>query len=142
MPPAGCPTGCTEDGTLVGAVPPCQRERYPRLRARRSFLQVALIAGKTQLAEVLIERGAAREDPQALLFMLAESGVSDRDSLQFLIRQGADVNARNAAGATALHVAIANGRLLVVKRLIALGADVNAVDEAGRTPLSIATADW
>lgn len=112
----------------------------PKNGTGQTPLQLALIEGKTQLAALLVERGA-RESPQALLFMLAETGVSDRDSLEMTVRMGADVTAKNDAGATALHVAVANGRLLVAKRLIALGADVNAVDGEGRTPLGIATAN-
>lgn len=111
-----------------------------RNRAGRTPLQVALLEGKTQLANALIEKGA-EGDPQALLFMLAESGASDRDSLELVIRQGANLNATNDVGATALHVAISHGRLLAVKRLVALGADVNAVDGDERTPLAIAIAD-
>jgi ankyrin repeat protein len=108
--------------------------------AGQTPLQVALIEGKTQLAEVLMRAGAG-ETPQDLLFMLARSGVSDRDSLDLVVKAGADVDKPNQIGATALHVAVSSGYLLVVKRLIALGADVNAPDRDGRTPLAIATAD-
>jgi ankyrin repeat protein len=103
----------------------------------RTPLQVALIAGKTQLARVLVAEGA-KDDPQGLLFLLVEAGVSDRDSLEFVVGLGADVDAANEAGARALHRAVANDHLLVVKRLIALGADINATDGEGRTPLAIA----
>jgi ankyrin repeat protein len=111
-----------------------------RNAAGQTPLQVALAEGKTQLAGVLVEAGAA-DDLQGLLFLLAQSGVSDRDSLEFLASRGVDVNARNDAGATPLHLAVSNNRLLVAKRLIGLGADVNATDGDGRTPLAIATAE-
>jgi ankyrin repeat protein len=105
--------------------------------AGRTPLQVALIEGKTQLARLLIQEGAS-EDPQSLLFLLARAGVSDRDSLELLISQGADVNGADETGATPLHIAITNGHLVLTKRLIDEGADVNALDGAGRTPLAIA----
>jgi len=108
--------------------------------AGRTPLQIALLEGKTQLAAELIGQGA-ESDPQSLLFMLAHAGVSDRDSLEFVIRQGADVNATNDTSMTALHIAVSQGQLLTAKRLIALGADVNAVDGDKRTPLAIALAD-
>ena len=110
-----------------------------RNRVGRTPLEIALIEGKTQLASMLVKESGG--DPQALLFMLAESEVSDRDSLAFVIQQGADVNAANDAGTTPLHVAVSHGGLLVTKRLIALGADVNIVDGDGRTPLANAMAN-
>jgi hypothetical protein len=103
----------------------------------RTPLQVALIAGKTQLAKVLVAEGA-KDDPQELLFLLVEAGVSDRDSLDFVVGLGANVNAPNQAGSPALHLAVAGNRVLLVKRLITLGADINAADAAGRTALAIA----
>jgi len=101
-------------------------------------LQVALVAGKTQLADMLIEAGAT-DDLQALLFVLVRAGVDDRDSLAFLTRRGADVDAEDQSGATPLHLAVSNGQRLLTKRLIDLGAHVDTPDSSGRTPLSIAT---
>jgi ankyrin repeat protein len=105
--------------------------------AGKTPLRVALEEGKTQVAAVLVEEGAA-EDPQALLFELARAGVTDRDSLKFLLSQGADIDARDEAGDAALHIAIRDSRLLLVKRLIDQGADVNLADGEGRTPLELA----
>jgi hypothetical protein len=105
--------------------------------AGKTPLQVALGEGKTQLAEVFFEEGA-RDDPQELLFVLARSGVDDRDSLALLVQHGADVNAMDEAGLTPLHIAVLDGQRLLTKRLIDLGADVDVADNHGRTPLSIA----
>jgi ankyrin repeat protein len=102
-------------------------------------LQVALIEGKTQVAEVLLAQGAA-DDPQALLFLLAREGVTDRDSLSLVVRLGARVDAKDDGGATALHVAVEQDNLALAKRMVDMGADVNALDAQGRTPLGIATA--
>ncbi len=100
-------------------------------------LRVALGEGKTQVAQVLAEKGAA-DDPQDLLFDLVRDGVTDRDSLKFLVDRGADVNSTDANGDAALHIAVRNDQLLLVKRLIDQGADVNLPDGQGRTPLEIA----
>lgn len=106
-------------------------------RAGETPLQVALTEGKTQLAAVLFEAGAS-DDPQELLFVLARSGIDDRDSLQLLTRRGADIDAKDPTGVAPLHIAVSDGRRLLTKRLIDLGADVDLPDAAGRTPLSIA----
>jgi ankyrin repeat protein len=107
--------------------------------AGRTPLEVALTEGKTQLAEVLRKRGAD-DDVQSLLFRLVRDGVSDRDTLDFVVEHGADVNRADDTGSTALHLAVAGGHLLVVKRLIGLGAEVNAEDAEGRTALALAQA--
>jgi ankyrin repeat protein len=100
-------------------------------------LRVALGEGKTQVAQVLTKKGAA-DDPQELLFDLVHDGVTDRDSLRFLVDRGADVNVSDADGDAVLHIAVRNNQLLLVKRLIDEGADVNLPDGQGRTPLEIA----
>ncbi len=44
------------------------------------------------------------------------------------------------AGETPLHLAIAQGRLATVARLLAYGANVNRPDDQGRLPLDLARA--
>lgn len=60
------------------------------------------------------------------------------ESVRLLAAAGADVNARNATGLTALHSAAAKGWNDVVKELAARGADLKAADENGATPLDAA----
>jgi ankyrin repeat protein len=105
--------------------------------AGETALYVALKYGKTQVAELLVSRGAAYE-AQQLLEQLVQAGISDRDSLAFVLKLGADANAPDANGDTPLHVAVSNGDLLLSKRLVALGAEVNARNRAGLTPLQLA----
>ena len=52
-----------------------------------------------------------------------------------LIDAGADINAKDEAGSTALMVASEYGRTEIVKLLIAAGADVNIKNELGWTAL-------
>lgn len=103
-------------------------------------LEVALLAGKTQVARILLQGGTQRH-PQALLQVLVNQGVADRDALELVVAQGADVNASDAQGSRPLHQAIRAGQVRLVKRLIALGADVNLTDAQGLTPLALANAD-
>jgi ankyrin repeat protein len=58
--------------------------------------------------------------------------------VQALISHGADVNAKNGGGLTALMIAAAANQPALVSILIKAGADVGARDEKGETALSIA----
>ena len=56
-----------------------------------------------------------------------------------LLARGADVNARNNSGNTALHVASYSGRAEVMRELLKRHVvDVNAQDDSGNTPLILA----
>ncbi|XP_062700501.1 uncharacterized protein LOC134284933 isoform X1 [Aedes albopictus] len=55
-----------------------------------------------------------------------------------LINYGANVNAKNSIGCTALHLSASEGSYLVVELLLGKGADVYAVDTNNWTPLHFA----
>ena len=59
----------------------------------------------------------------------------DRDAVRVLIGQGADVDARQGDGATALLWAAYRGDADVAGLLLDAGADVNAANDLGATPL-------
>ncbi len=98
----------------------------------------AVMTGRTQVAELLVKRGA-RFDPTAMLHGVVERNVADRDVIAFLVKQGADINGKDAAGDTPLLAATQRGERVLAKLLIARGADVNVRDAQGRTPLARAT---
>lgn len=98
---------------------------------------IAFVNGKIKLGEMLMKHGAG-DDPQSLLFALAEEGVADRDGIAFLLREGAGINALNADGRTPIHIAVANDQVLLATRLVRAGADVNRPDSQGRMPLALA----
>jgi ankyrin repeat protein len=62
-------------------------------------------------------------------------------AIQLLIESGADINAANDNGETALHVAVTGrGSETIVRALIARGASLTAQNKRAQTPLAAATA--
>lgn len=105
--------------------------------AGKTPLEVALEHGRIQVASMLIDQGA-QLDAQGALVALVEAGVIDRDTLNFLVNAGAQIDKPGPNGDAPLHVAIRNGHLETVRRLILAGADVNQPADDGRMPLRIA----
>ena len=62
----------------------------------------------------------------------------DRENIRALLEQGADVNAPQVDGMTALHWAAYRDDLETVKLLLEAGADVRAANRYGVTPLPLA----
>lgn len=77
--------------------------------------------------------------------LMSGARSDDRSRVEAALARGADVNAKNEAGVTALMAASyswsgGQGALGVVQALLAAGADVNATDNLGRTALMFASA--
>ncbi|MCB1864176.1 MAG: ankyrin repeat domain-containing protein [Chromatiales bacterium] len=100
-------------------------------------LVLAARAGHLAAARALFD-GGAKDDPTALLFVVAAQGLPDRRLLDLVLQRGAKINAKNDRGETPLHVAVVNGDRLVVRALVAERADLNATDADGRRPADIA----
>lgn len=103
-------------------------------------IEIALIHGRTQLAEMLIENGAEL-NTQRMLAILISNGIADRDSLDFLIEQGLDLDARDSEGLAPIHRTVIRGQVELTTRLIRAGVEIDRLDGQGRTPLSIALAN-
>ncbi|QHW32024.1 ankyrin repeat domain-containing protein [Paenibacillus rhizovicinus] len=100
--------------------------------AELSIYEAAAVGGTQRVAEWLEQSpellGSYSSDGYTLLGLAAHFG--SEETVQYLLGQGADVNARSRDGNLnnmAIHAAIAGHYDSVVKLLIAHGADVNAV---------------
>jgi ankyrin repeat protein len=70
-----------------------------------------------------------------------QSQVPETDSMkavEFCLEHGADINAVNVTGETALHGAASHGANDIIRLLAARGAKLAIKDKRNRTPLDIA----
>jgi ankyrin repeat protein len=89
-------------------------------------------AGLTQIQGPRVRRGDVSQ------FYSNWNAADSLESLKYLLDLGADVNATNASGQTALHGAAYMGGNTVVEYLLERGARINAQDAQGQTPFRIA----
>jgi ankyrin repeat protein len=92
----------------------------------RAWWSVAMILAGSYAASAA---SVARDD----FFKAVHTG--DANAVAAMIQQGADVNAREANGTTALHWAVYQQDAELVKRLLAAGAKVSVVNDFGSSPM-------
>jgi ankyrin repeat protein/uncharacterized protein YceK len=102
-------------------------------------LNLAVHAGRTDLARILLDRGADLNHRGRDSTPLHQAAALEDPALtELLLDRGASVDARSERAMTPLHVAAGRGRTPVAALLIARGADVDARDHRGATPLHVA----
>nr|XP_055076899.1 transient receptor potential cation channel, subfamily N, member 1 isoform X1 [Misgurnus anguillicaudatus] len=85
-------------------------------------------------AQVQLRGGKAQETP---LHIAARVKEGERVA-EMLLKSGADVNAEQENGETAMHVAARHGSLQMIKALIQEGGDVTFTSKVGENPLHVA----
>ena len=107
------------------------------LAAMHGFSDILDLVGKDNFRFDNIVNG------ETLLASAASRG--DLESVRFLLQNGANVNAQNMSGDTALRSAIyfpeRSRALEIVKLLLASGADINAKNYRSETPLQLACSE-
>jgi serine/threonine-protein phosphatase 6 regulatory ankyrin repeat subunit B len=99
----------------------------------RTFLLLLILV----LAVMIITGNSVTGSDTEVFLKSVKSG--DYAEVKRLIEKGADVNARNNGGSTALMRASYRGRQDIVQLLIEAGADVNVQDNEGWTALMFAS---
>jgi len=133
--------------------------KFPNCELRLSSLREAEEAGKdkgARSAELLAAVKARDPYQTALLLRSADPNVQDLESGQTPLhlaagsgsldlcvllldnKDGIDVNGKDFAGKTALHVAVEKEEMQIAALLIGSGADVNIGDREGNTPVHLA----
>lgn len=103
-----------------------------RITRRRRSVRAAVLAGA-----VLLFSAARMAPPGSAIADAVMRG--DSAAVRLLLKQGADVNAAQADGMTALHWAASRGDVSMTKMLVFAGARVDAFTRNGNyTPLHLA----
>ena len=109
----------------------------------RSALHLAAQYGHTEATELLLTAGTdvtlrfGKSENTPLDSAVVEGHLS---VMRAIIRRGADVNAVDSVGRTALYRAAFFNQVEAIDALVNAGASMSQADEHGRTPLYIATA--
>lgn len=107
----------------------------------QSALIAAVSHNHISTAQLLLDRGANPNlaDPAGWTpFIHAVYAGANPELLQLLIARGADINARNDRGVTALYLSSSVGREEQVRFLLNKGADAQLATTSGYTPARIA----
>ena len=127
-------------------------QQQARIQGATPFFLAAIVAD-VEVMQMLVAAGAkpavADADGNTPLMVAAgrcrvdnETRIPESAALEatrYVLGLGADVNATNAAGETALHSAALAGLESVVSLLVERGASLNARTKAGKTPLAVAS---
>jgi len=99
------------------------------------LIGAAAKSGDLELTKKVLSVVEIDSDDDLDLALVEASHAGSTDIVSLLLDKGADVNAQDADGYTALSIASRNGHTEVVKLLLDKGADVNVQDADGDTAL-------
>ena len=118
---------CLAPNQAANSAPPKSDEVYAAVRANDLAGLRTLIASPAD---------ANARDEQGDVPLLYAAAVGSLETMKLLLDKGADVNAQNGFGTTALMISAVD--IAKVRLLVERGANVNLASKQGRTPLFIA----
>ena len=109
----------------------------PDAKSHCTPLYWAAVRGQTEVAKVLIDRGARIDarTPQARTPLMGACEAGDSDLCRLLVEKGADVRAVDIDGITPLLLGSAAAELPIVRLLLEAGAGADGDPRAQFTPL-------
>lgn len=109
-----------------------------------SILGYAAFFGGSGVVQLLLERGAdvnaASRNPMRVAPLHSAAAVGDIESLRLLLALGADPNARQQGGFTALAAAAHAGNVEMIDLILRAGGLPGIANDDGETPLTLAEA--
>ncbi|MCX5862258.1 MAG: ankyrin repeat domain-containing protein [Deltaproteobacteria bacterium] len=125
----------------------CEHVTVEQRQVLNTLLMKACWDSNSALAELLIKDGAVanNSDPNGVTALMMAAGNPRNDNphlINILMAKGADVQAKDRDGHTALETAFEKGYLHTVWALLHKGADPNVVNKTGQTPLIAFAEKW
>ncbi|KAH6773000.1 K+ transporter 1 [Perilla frutescens var. frutescens] len=98
----------------------------------------AMVGKHKAVVKLLSDNGATLTAGDVGLFCCTAAEKCDSDLLEEIVRHGGDVTRPKTNGCTALHVAVTEGNIQIVRFLLDQGAHIYKQDEDGWTPRDLA----
>ena len=105
--------------------------------AKKSFLVIAARRGNLHIIQWFWQRSGLSQDEKNDC-LIAASGKGHFHAVKWLCRQGADIEAKNDQGYSALSNAVRCGNLLMLEWFCQRGGDIYQIHVEGRSALSLA----
>ncbi len=129
-------SGCLVAGEISPPSPPPSAQKPP---AAEVSIHQAAMEGDLATVKRLLEQNPAlleaRDDAENVTPLAYAAGFGRMDVLEFLVARGANVNARDPRGLSALHLTVYTGQLEALRFLLDKGTDVRARGPSGMGPL-------
>jgi ankyrin repeat protein len=147
QPDANAPSRAMRAGSLAGATPfwlAARNVNVPMLRILLEHGADSTLTSTAGVTALMVAAGLTQvQGPRANRGEVSQFSTNwgpedSAEAVEFLIARGADVNATNPSGQTALHGAAYMGADAVVRLLVRHGATVNVQDAQGQTPYRLA----